>query len=202
MYRFAWLLQRYQDFHFLWYCLVLKCLLTLVHNIIIINGGSSQVLKLHYMVNTCMVQWFDMVMFEGTMLCYLLFDSAVRICTIMAANWQNNMYQQNKLLHKFRELANIVLDQYLSKKKPNVSNLQHISCKFQKLPEVSFFILKECSFNLWSQFLLIWANLEKFSVKCPIKTKSKQSNNWILIITIYGKNKSCSKTCMGKSYWL
>ena len=38
------------------------------------------------MVNTCMVQRFDMVMFEGTMLCYLLFDSAVRICTIVAAN--------------------------------------------------------------------------------------------------------------------
>lgn len=137
----------------------------------------------------------------------MLFDSVVRICTIMAANWQNNMYQQNKLLHKFKELANIVLDRDLSTKKPKVSNLQQISCKFQKFLEVFFFfILKECSFNLWSQFLLIWANLEKFSVKCPIKTKSKQSNDWILIITmkvtIYGKNMSCSKTCMGKSNWL
>ena len=48
------------------------------------------------------------------------------------------MYQQNKLLHKFKQLANIVLDQYLSRKKPEVSNLQHISCKVQKLPEVFF----------------------------------------------------------------
>lgn len=48
------------------------------------------------------------------------------------------MYQQNKLLHKFKQLANIALDQYLSRKKPEVSNLQHISCKVQKLPDVFF----------------------------------------------------------------
>lgn len=80
----------------------------------------------------------------------------------------------------------------------------YLFCKFQNFQK--FFAHKECSFNLWSQFLLIWANLETFSVKCSINTKSKQSNNWILIITmkitIYGKNMSCGKTCMGKLYWL
>ena len=132
-----------------------KCLLMLVHNIIIINGGSSQILKLHYMVNTCMVQWFDMVMFEGTMLCYLLFDSAVRI---IMYNHGSKLTKQhvpaNKLLHKFKKLANIVLDQYLSRKKTKLATCDTFLVNF-KTSRSFLFILKECSFNLWRQFLLI-----------------------------------------------